>query len=158
MTTRTISEALFERFCTETDIPFTCLSPDPSIGRRTPDYEVYWQNPPVLVEVKQIDPNRDDKALRSLIADTGEYISRDVPGHRLRGRISKAGRNFEPVPNWTSPRWLSSSKMLAFFAASLTSMRSCPRCTGCTKSILLPAVDQVPEFCRSPVVLVEVVA
>lgn len=91
MTARTISEALFERFCTETSVPFKCLSPDPSIGRRTPDYEVYWQNPPVLVEVKQIDPNRDDNALRRLFADTGEYISRGVTGHRLRGRISKAG-------------------------------------------------------------------
>lgn len=91
MTVRTISETLFERFCTETGVPFRCLSPDPSIGGRTPDYEVYWQNPPVLVEVKQIDPNCDDKTLRRLFTDTGEYSFSGVPGHRLRGRISKAG-------------------------------------------------------------------
>lgn len=91
MTVRTISETLFERFCTETGIQFTRLSPDSSVGRRTPDYEVYLQEPPVLVEVKQIDPNREDQALRRLLADTGEYSFSGVPGDRLRGRISKAG-------------------------------------------------------------------
>jgi len=91
MTDRTVSEALFERFCTDTDLPFTRLEPDSAAGRPTPDYELRLQEPPILVEVKQIDPNREDEASLRAFAETGEYSFSGVPGDRLRGRISKAG-------------------------------------------------------------------
>lgn len=87
----TISETLFERFCAETGIPFVSLAPDPSAGLPTPDYEIHLQEPPILVEVKQIDPNREDQASLQTFAETGEYSFSGVPGERLRGRISKAG-------------------------------------------------------------------
>jgi hypothetical protein len=90
MTDRTISETLFERFCTDTGIPFVRLEPDSSSGQRTPDYELLLQEPPILVEVKQIDPNHEDQALLRAFAETGEYSFGGVPGDRLRGRISKA--------------------------------------------------------------------
>src|SRR5215216_1898358 len=83
MTDQTISEMLFERFCTDTGIPFVRLEPDSSSGQRTPDYEIHLQEPPVLVEVKQIDPNREDQALLRVFAETGEYSFGGVPGDRL---------------------------------------------------------------------------
>lgn len=91
MTVRTISETLFEQFCTDVGIDFTRLLPDSSVGRQTPDYELHLQEPPILVEVKQIDPNREDKALLCSFAETGEYSFGGEPGDRLRRRISKAG-------------------------------------------------------------------
>jgi hypothetical protein len=92
MTIRTISETLFEQFCTDTGIHFTRLLPDLAVGQRTPDYAIHLQEPPILVEVKQIDPNREDQALFRHFAETGEYRFSGVPGDRLRGRISKAGQ------------------------------------------------------------------
>lgn len=91
MTHRTISETLFERFCTDTGIPFIRLEPDSSAGLRTPDYELHLQEPPILVEVKQIDANHEDQASLRSFAETGEYSFSGVLGDRLRGRISKAG-------------------------------------------------------------------
>lgn len=91
MTDRTISETLFERFCTDTGLLFVRLRPDPAAGRRTPDYELRLQEPAILVEVKQIDPNREDEASLRAFAEPGEYSFGGVPGDRLRGRISKAG-------------------------------------------------------------------
>lgn len=81
---------LFERFCADTGMPCVRLEPGPA-GRRTPDYELRLQEPPILVEVKQIDPNPEDEARLRAFADTGEYSFDGVPGDRLRGRISKAG-------------------------------------------------------------------
>jgi hypothetical protein len=89
--TWTISETLFEQFCTDTGIPFVRLEPDLSAGRRSPDYEIHLQEPPILVEVKQINPNHEDQASLLTFAETGEYSFSCVPGDRLRGRISKAG-------------------------------------------------------------------
>jgi hypothetical protein len=91
MTDRTASEVLFERFCADTGMPCVRLEPDSVAGRRTPDYELSLQEPPILVEVKQIDPNPEDEARLRAFADTGEYNFDGVPGDRLRGRISKAG-------------------------------------------------------------------
>jgi hypothetical protein len=91
MSIRTISEILFESFCTETGMPFTPIPPEPEAGRRTPDYELHLQVPPILVEVKQIDPNPDNKAFLHRFEEAG--VSRflpDDPGERLRGKISEA--------------------------------------------------------------------
>jgi hypothetical protein len=90
MTMRTTSESLFERFCDETGIQSTRLPAGPSEGQRTPDYEIHLQVPPILAEVKQIDPNRDDRKLRLQLQDTGEYGFCDLPGKRLRDKISDA--------------------------------------------------------------------
>lgn len=91
MSEPTISEKLFERFCTSTELPFIRLEPDSSAVRRTPDYELHLHEPPILVEVKQIDPNHQDQDVLRSFAETGEYDFSGVPGNRLRGRISKAG-------------------------------------------------------------------
>jgi hypothetical protein len=90
MSIRTRAEILFEKFCGETGIRLTPIPPEPGASRRTPDYELHLQVPPILVEVKQIDPNPDDKALLRQLQETGVYEFQDVPGKRLRGKISEA--------------------------------------------------------------------
>ena len=90
MSIPTRAEILFERFCGETRIRFTPIPPESEAGRRTPDYEFHLQEPPILVEVKQIDPNPEDKVLLRQLHETGMYEFQDVPGKRLRGKISEA--------------------------------------------------------------------
>ena len=104
MRDQTISEALFERFCTDTGIPFIRLEPDSSAGRSTPDYEIYLQEPPILVEVKQIDPNHEDQSSLRSFAETGKYRFSGVPGDRLQGRkISKAGSQLRALAKAQQP-------------------------------------------------------
>ena len=90
MSIPTRSEILFERFCGESRIRFTPIPPESEARRRTPDYEFHLQEPPILVEVKQIDPNPDDKALLRQLQETEMYEFQDALGKRLRGKISKA--------------------------------------------------------------------
>ncbi len=140
MTHRTISEMLFERFCMDTGLPFVRLEPDSAAGRRTPDYELCLQEPPILVEVKQIDPNREDEARLRAFAETGEYSFGGVPGDRLRGRISKAGsqlrararpnqptlvvvyNNVDVLRGYTSPHAVMSA-MYGLYQAVITTTR-----------------------------------
>jgi len=90
MNVRTKSEILFERFCGETGIPFTPIPPEPGASHRTPDYEIHLQVPPILAEVKQIDPNPEDKALFRQFQETGDCEFQGIPGKRLRDKISEA--------------------------------------------------------------------
>jgi hypothetical protein len=94
MSVRTRSEILFEKLCAETGIVFTPIPPEPGAGLRTPDYELHLQVPPILAEVKQIDPNPEDKALLRQLQETGVYEFEGVPGKRqknLGGGISAQG-------------------------------------------------------------------
>jgi len=90
MTVRTRSEILFERFCDKAGIPFTCIPPESRVGHPTPDYELRLQLPAILAEVKQIDPNHEDKMLLRELQQTGAYEFEDILGKRLRGKISEA--------------------------------------------------------------------
>jgi hypothetical protein len=90
LSVHTISEILFERFCTETGIPFTPIPPEPAAGRQTPAYELHLQVPPILTEVKQIDLNPEDKALFRQLYETGTYEFQGLPGKRVRKRIWQA--------------------------------------------------------------------
>lgn len=79
--------------------------------RNDAHYELRLQEPSILVEVKQIDPNPEDEARLRAFADTGEYSFDGVPGDRLRGRISKAGSNYGHAPDQTSLRLSSFTTM-----------------------------------------------
>jgi hypothetical protein len=90
MDQRTKSEQIFERFCTEAGLGFRRMPTDER--GKTPDYELLLQDPPILTEVKQIDPNALDKIQRRQLEDEGVGFSfRGEPGKRLRDKISAAG-------------------------------------------------------------------
>lgn len=95
VTTPTTAETHFEQFCREADLR---LVPIPRSQRRTPDYELHVQEPPILVEVKEIDPNpQDTRALR-----TGRFEFSGVPGTRVREKIRVAASQLRAhrKPTW----------------------------------------------------------
>lgn len=59
MSVLTQAEILFEKYCTDHGIPFTRI---PEGLTRTPDYELVLGGGAVAVEVKQLDPNEEDRA------------------------------------------------------------------------------------------------
>lgn len=87
--TKTISEQLFEDFCTQRGFR---LEKIPESTERTPDYDLFVNDIQIVVEVKQIDPNKDDiTAQNDLVNNPGKvvFIS-DSPGNRVRSLVNKA--------------------------------------------------------------------
>ena len=87
----TISEILFERFCQATDIPFRRVPTESATERRTPDYELRLGDLEVLAEVKQVDPNPEEKEARQRFEGAKATIEwQSELGARLRKKISEA--------------------------------------------------------------------
>lgn len=90
---RTESETLFEEFCRSASLPLVPIPTESGAGRRTPDYELRVEDPPILVELKQIDPNAEEREVgRAYITSGGPLESSSTPGERLRSKISQAAR------------------------------------------------------------------
>lgn len=83
----TQSEQLFEDFCQTKRIRCVRIGTGNS---RTPDYEIFVPRRKVIVEIKEISPNRDElEAQRRVRA--GEFVVvSSTPGQRVRGKISDA--------------------------------------------------------------------
>ena len=54
----TVSETLFEQYCLQGNISLRRLTPD---GGKTPDFELTLEGEKVIVEVKELRPNDDEK-------------------------------------------------------------------------------------------------
>lgn len=85
---KTQSESLFEQFCEEHKI--RCV-PIPRVSTRTPDYDVYFGEHQVVVEVKQIDPTPEegDKLARVEAGERGITFGGKA-GKRVRQEITDA--------------------------------------------------------------------
>jgi len=85
----TESEALFERFCTANGIPFERIVEGASL---TADYWIRPNGVEVVCEVKQVEPNAEErKAMEAL--ERGEVaVTGGVVGNRVRNKITDAGR------------------------------------------------------------------
>jgi hypothetical protein len=84
----TESEMLFERFCRERGITFKRLE---EAATRTPDYEMGLATLRAAVEVKQLEPNTQDRKLLSELRQTGA-MSHWVNMQRPRQAILDATR------------------------------------------------------------------
>lgn len=86
---KTRSETLFESFCAGVGI--VCRPIKTASGKRTPDYELASVQPiPAVAEVKQLDPNPEEKrAIKELWKDGITSVS-DRPGRRVFLKISDA--------------------------------------------------------------------
>lgn len=82
MSSRTISETLFERLCLANSVP---CEPIASGRVRTPDFAIRLDGVRVVCEVKQINPNAEDLA-EAKILSAGEAVGRYV-AHRLRQKL-----------------------------------------------------------------------
>ena len=87
MTTRTHSEKLFELYCDHKGINWRRVS----VGAdQTPDYEIFLPRRKVVVEVKEITPNPEERKAEEEIRRKGFSVGSTTPGDRVRKKISEA--------------------------------------------------------------------
>src|SRR5262245_7459465 len=82
---KTQSEALFEELCSNHQIPCREIPRGPL---KTADYDVRFGTQPVVVEVKQIEPNEDDQNALAGFEETGRAQVRGEVGRRVRQEIT----------------------------------------------------------------------
>jgi len=83
---KTLSEYLFERFCKERGVPYARI---PEGSQRTPDYELFPESRPVVVEVKEIKPNKEEMESERIMAERGwGNVLGHTPGDRVRSKIA----------------------------------------------------------------------
>lgn len=83
----TQSEQLFEEFCRQHGIRYKRLPP---ANHRTPDYVAYVPRRKIVVEVKEISPNSNERRAHELARQGQFVITSSTPGERVRGKISDA--------------------------------------------------------------------
>lgn len=92
MTNLTISERLFESLCATHNVPCRRI---PSGTSKTPDYEIILGAQRIVVEIKQLDENDEDKRInRALDATIANYGS-SAPTARLRKQIAQGYRQLK---------------------------------------------------------------
>lgn len=85
---KTKSEKLFERFCEENSIRHRRIL---ETSVKTPDYEFFPGGTRVVVEVKQVEPNDEDRKFDAAM-DAGQHpVGGYTPGQRTRKVIESAG-------------------------------------------------------------------
>lgn len=84
---RTKSEALFEAFCQQANVPCRRI---PTDRRPTPDYELECGGERIIAEVKQLDPTPSDLEREKLISAGVVQAYGDEPGRRVRLQIDSA--------------------------------------------------------------------
>ena len=96
----TLADQLFERFCARVGIKAT---PIPTGGKKTPDYRLSVTGQEVIAEVKQLDPNDEEKAdLAKFTKGVGSgYWA--VPGNRVRRELSKANTQLATLAKGRCP-------------------------------------------------------
>jgi len=90
MSDLTTSEQLFQTFCDAHNIEWQRV---PRATTQTPDYEIGIHGQRIIVEIKQIDPSKDEKREMRELIKTGRTISGNgAPGDRMRRIIDVANR------------------------------------------------------------------
>lgn len=90
----TTSEQLFEEFCRTGSIHCCRLEPD---GDKTPDYEITIGDQRIVVEIKELTPNDEEKqAIRDMKREEFTSWGSDKIGNRIRYKIDDAKRQLEP--------------------------------------------------------------
>ena len=84
---KTASETFFEEYCQRKGIRWKRIEESDVC---TPDYDIYVPRRKVVVEVKEIALNEDEKTAQRMYAERGFSSGRITPGHRVRKKISEA--------------------------------------------------------------------
>lgn len=58
---------------------------------KTPDYKINVDGLDIVVEIKQVDPSKEEKALLREFEEKGHIVHGDTPGDRVRSKIKSAG-------------------------------------------------------------------
>jgi hypothetical protein len=83
----TRSEQLFERLCQERGVSCRRI---PEGNTKTPDYELTISSVGILVEVKQLDENDEDRAINEAFSRDDETPGVECPAGRVRHQIAQA--------------------------------------------------------------------
>ena len=83
----TRSEMLFEEFCKIKGI--RCVRV-PTSNLRTPDYEIFVPRRKVIVEIKELCPNKKELDAQRRVINHESVVLSTTPGQRVRGKISDA--------------------------------------------------------------------
>lgn len=87
VTMATKSEKLFEEFCAENAIEYSVIS---VAEHKTPDYMIVIGGHQIVIEVKQVDPSKEDRRLLAELRE-GRFIEHGgTPGDRVRAKIKDA--------------------------------------------------------------------
>jgi hypothetical protein len=90
---RTLSEYLFERFCDGQGIPYGRI---PEANTKTPDYELFPASTPIVVEIKEIDPNKEELEAERVARERGVGPAiGHTPGDRLRLKIAASSKQIK---------------------------------------------------------------
>ncbi len=93
MGNKTESEMLFEQFCIERGIRYEPISTESDEGQKTPDYYIYPNAQLIVVEVKQIDPTKQELEQLKEFETKGWVVSGEgKPGDRVRNKIAAGGK------------------------------------------------------------------
>lgn len=90
----TKSEEVFERFCTERKLSFHKI---PECKTKSPDYYLKIGGEAIVVEIKQIDANKEERRILAKSAEEwsqNEIYHWDIPGERIRNKITSAMPQF----------------------------------------------------------------
>ena len=99
--TETISENIFENICESRGVPYRKLATREN--RRTPDYLILPSGEKVVVEVKQIEPNDEDRELQEKSKQgetTGWWADNDT---RIRRKIKRGAKQLKAVAKGRCP-------------------------------------------------------
>ena len=97
---RTKSQVLFERFCTQHGLGCTAI---PVEHTRTADYRVIVQGHEIVAEVKQLDPNAQDRASSRALKSGGIGKYGGEAGSRIRHMIDKGKEQVANLARDRSP-------------------------------------------------------
>ena len=99
----TLSENIFEEFCTWNSIPFTRVE---RLVVPTPDYIIDLCHQKVMVEIKQLDKSDDDKLFMKKIRNAHIASRWESTDKRIRNAIDTSRKQFRTYKNNKVPKLL----------------------------------------------------
>jgi len=96
MSDKTVSERLFERFCNDNYIEHKRIEASSIPSKKEPDYEIQTVTELVVVEVKQFDPNKEEKKLHKQLLERGYTDAYGgEPGAKARLKIQAGAKQLK---------------------------------------------------------------
>lgn len=99
---KTKSEELFDYYCELMQYKCDEIQAGPEHGK-TPDRLVHAEGVTLIVEIKELTPNEDDKRQAEELARQGMTVSNERPGKRIQEKIRKAAPQLRKYRNKKVP-------------------------------------------------------
>lgn len=146
VTEKTESEALFEQFCDDNGISWKRIDSEDS---KTPDYEASFGNHCVIIEIKQLDPNKEELRVRERGRESGRASYWPAADRRVRNKIGSARKQLKAYSDGMLPTML-----VLYDNVPFNALDSCDIITAMYGDEV--ARFAVPEYSVEPTVLVNI--